>query len=140
MKYSVLEIAKYIITYCEDSNAPISNLKLQQILYFLQAEYYKTQHKPIFDEDICAWKFGPVVPDVYYEFCYYGGSSIIAQYTTTLDEKDKEIINSITDKLKNIPVWKLIQETNASETPWATIFNTYGDRAIIPQHIFKQFF
>ena len=37
--YSAIDIARYIIWYCKSHGYTISNLKLQKILYFVQAEF-----------------------------------------------------------------------------------------------------
>lgn len=37
--YSALTVAGYIIKRCSDTHKPASNLKLQKLLYFVQAEF-----------------------------------------------------------------------------------------------------
>ena len=66
--YSAVDVARYIIWYCKRQGYSISNLKLQKILYFVQAEFLVNTGKPCFSEEIEAWDFGPVVPEVYHEF------------------------------------------------------------------------
>lgn len=39
MTYDALDIAAYIVQYCHETGTIVSNLKLQKILYFLQAEF-----------------------------------------------------------------------------------------------------
>ena len=63
--YSVLDVAKYVIFYSNEKKYDISNLKLQKILYFIQAEFLVSENEPCFYEEIEAWNFGPVVPEVY---------------------------------------------------------------------------
>ena len=60
MSYTALEIAKYIISTCSKKNRPISNLKLQKLLYFAWIYYYTKTGNGLFHDDICAWQFGPV--------------------------------------------------------------------------------
>ena len=62
--YSALNVAKYIIDKCTRENYPISNLQLQKILYYIQREFLQRGPKA-FPEEIEAWQFGPVVPEVY---------------------------------------------------------------------------
>ena len=65
--YAALDIARYIIKYCKDNGYSISNLKLQKLLYFVQAQFLVTYNgRPAFEEKIEAWDFGPVVPEVYH--------------------------------------------------------------------------
>ena len=63
--YRALDVAKYVIERCNKMGYPISNLKLQKILYFIQAEFLVAFDEQCFQEDIEAWNFGPVVPEVY---------------------------------------------------------------------------
>lgn len=58
MIYSALEVAKYVIYREYNSRHIISNLKLQKVLYFIQAEFLVVNNKPCFKEDIVALDFG----------------------------------------------------------------------------------
>ena len=54
--YSVLDVARYVIARSNRAGA-ISNLKLQKVLYFIQAEFLVVQNTPCFAEQIEAWDF-----------------------------------------------------------------------------------
>ena len=43
----------------------MTNLRLQKILYFIQAFSLISTGHPLFKEDILAWQYGPVVKEVY---------------------------------------------------------------------------
>ena len=90
-----LEVAKYVVTKCKKDEYPISNLQLQKILYYIQHDFLKKNNKPLFDDDFEAWKFGPVVPSVYYEYSYLGALKIYEEY----DDYDK-IIQNLGDNIK----------------------------------------
>ena len=72
--YDVLEVSRYIIA----KGCCVSNLKLQSLLYFVQAYFLLDSDgkSGCFSEGIEAWDFGPVVPNVYYTFCTYGATPI----------------------------------------------------------------
>ncbi|MDR1469599.1 MAG: DUF4065 domain-containing protein [Spirochaetaceae bacterium] len=62
------EVAKYII-----KSLPVDNLKLQKLLYYSQGVHLVLHGKsPLFPEDIEAWDYGPVVPDVYRSYKHHG--------------------------------------------------------------------
>lgn len=82
--YKVMDVARYVINRSYDIGRPVSNLKLQKILYFIQSEFLSDNGYPCFYEEIEAWDFGPVVPEVYYEFKRYG-SSIITKIDSYID-------------------------------------------------------
>lgn len=43
--YDVQDVAEYVITYSEEKDYDISNLKLQKILYLIQAYFPDTYQK-----------------------------------------------------------------------------------------------
>lgn len=73
---NVLDVARYTVNYCNEKNYGISNLKLQKVLYFIQAYFLIREKVPCFSEEIEAWAFGPVVPEVYEEFERSGSCNI----------------------------------------------------------------
>ncbi|MGN8398370.1 Panacea domain-containing protein [Helicobacter pylori] len=60
-----LDAAKILINLSLDNQKPITNLKLQKMLYIAQAE----SDSKLIKEDFQAWDYGPVIPDVYRNFC-----------------------------------------------------------------------
>ena len=50
--YNALDVAKYIIFYCNTIGSSISNLKLQKVLYFVQAEFLVTIDVACFKEKL----------------------------------------------------------------------------------------
>lgn len=74
--YHSMYIANYIISYCSDHELEINNLRLQKIMYFLQARFLVEKNVPLFNENLQKWKYGPVVPSVYHEYKSSGASQI----------------------------------------------------------------
>ena len=62
---SAQQIADYLIAFSHSVGDPISNLKLQKLLYYAQAWYLALHNEPLFPESIEAWVHGPAVPPVY---------------------------------------------------------------------------
>lgn len=76
MPYNALDISRYIINFCNDHDIEISNLKLQNLLYFVQAAFLMTGEEPAFFQDIIAWKYGVLIEDVNQEYRRFGSMSI----------------------------------------------------------------
>ena len=60
--------ADYLVHLSQESGDPLTNLKLQKLLYYAQGWYLALFGKPLFDDRIEAWPHGPVVPRVYGRF------------------------------------------------------------------------
>lgn len=71
---SALDIAKYLIGLGQQNNRPITNLRLQKLLYYAWGNYWQNYQQNLFDvekEPIEAWDWGPVVNVVYQEYKKY---------------------------------------------------------------------
>lgn len=133
MLYNALDVAKYIITVCYSLHAPISNLKLQKMLYFVWIDFYKRTDRFLFSENFCAWQLGPVVPEVYYEFSSHAGRPIYRLYNSSLDSRDENVINEIIHKYVNKSPSTLVDMSHKPGSAWDVIFdNGNGNRKIIP--------
>lgn len=140
--YNALDIARYIIKRCNFRNQAISNLKLQKILYFVQAEFLVTKNVPCFKERIEAWNFGPVVPDVYHYYKGYGAGNIPVLRTfanrTLISESDQELINGIVDECAQYSASELVDITHR-QTPWKSAYKAGFNQPISNESI-KDFF
>ncbi len=133
--YSAYDIAKLIIKKYNDENEYISNLMLQKLLFFVQKNSLKNNQKLIFNDEFEAWKFGPVIPNVYYKFCHYGALPIKLKKQEILidDEYVKTIICEEFNRWKGQSPFALVRESHKSGGSWEKVIkNSLGFRKIIP--------
>lgn len=101
-KYNALDISSYIINYSNEIGSPINNLKLQKLLYYSQAAMLVETGNKCFESPIVAWKFGPVVPEVYQRYKEYGRDDIPNQeenQTMKFDEATMKIVYKPAEKI-----------------------------------------
>lgn len=127
MIYKALDIAKYVVDYSFDRKKTVSNLRLQKILYFIQAEFLVSKNIPCFFEDIYAWSLGPVVPEVYREYKIFGSASIPSKGTKDvyyeIMQSDKDLINEMVDQCNEYSTSMLVQFTHEHD-PWIRAFKS----------------
>jgi len=143
MKYTALDIAKYIAKKCTDDFNAISNLQLQKILYFVQGGYYRQTGKFLFDEDFQSWQYGPVIETVYSEYSWYGGSKIYEdeEPKVVIDAESKKIVDEILEEKRRIPAFELVNETHKIGGAWDLTFRDgLGRGAIITKERIKDEF
>lgn len=128
-------ISKYIIDKCTNEGHPVTNFQLQLILYFIQINFMKLLNVAAFDEDIEAWKNGPVIPAIYYEYDYCAGTPIYETYkdaaNTICLTYDKEIIDAVIEGIRDESPWDLVKSVVQQGTPYRQVY--YGKRIIIPK-------
>ena len=142
MAYNALDIARYVIKYSNNRDYGVSNLKLQKILYFIQAYFLIQTNHPCFKEPIEAWDFGPVVPDVYKQYKMYASADIptmesyidfdgndiwkskrIRFNKINIKDEDKILINKVIDKFSEYSATDLVMLTQR-QTPWIDAFSS----------------
>lgn len=140
--YNALSIAEHVIKRCNSKNKAISNLKLQKILYFIQAEFLVTKNAPCFFEIIEAWDFGPVVPEVYHKYKIFGSANIPAPADLmtydVITDNDKKLMNDIIDNCVQYSASTLTEITQ-NQTPWIKAYKNNCDNVITNENI-KKFF
>lgn len=88
------------------------------MLYFAQAYYLSKIGKPLFSDNIEAWEYGPVVPDVYRKFRSNGSNPIICEEDkSSLADEDKETLKKIWGTFGGYSASKLVDIAHA-HTPW----------------------
>lgn len=119
--YNALDIAKHVVQYSHDNQYGISNLKLQKILYFIQAQFLITYDEPCFYDDIIAWDSGPIVEAVYQEYKFFGSGTIPSIYHSIVPDiihpRDATLIDEVIDMCKNYSATDLLRLIH-NQTPW----------------------
>ena len=140
--YNAIEVANYIIEYEHSKDRLISNLKLQKLLYFVQAQFFIEYGEPCFRDKIEAWSFGPVVPDVYHTYKIYGSLDITKpeddMNIDNISDEHKETINSVLQTFSDTPVYEMVDITH-HQTPWVRAKRNPFNNEITSESI-QQFF
>lgn len=120
---SPIDISKIILLLSEPEKGDIiSNLKLQKLLYYVQGFHLAVFGKPLFDESIEAWQYGPVCPAVYHHYKDNGSRAI--DIPEEFDVKElglsDEQIELIIDVYKIYGQYSAVRlmEMTHSEPPW----------------------
>jgi uncharacterized phage-associated protein len=121
MAYKVLEIANKILAYgaARDGGELISNLKLQKLLYYMQGFYLAYFQESLFDEEIEAWQYGPVVPVVYEHYKDNGSAGIppSGQCLALKSLKEEALFNEVFRVYGDYSAIGLMNLTHG-EMPW----------------------
>lgn len=118
--YSVYEIAEFVIKTAHDDNREIDNLQLQKFLYYIQGASLALKDEPLFEDEILAWKHGPVVYSIYNKYKEYSDKAITEKPSSTnaIKEFDQLLISEVYKKYSMYTAWQLVQKTH-EESPWA---------------------
>lgn len=144
-------VANEIIRKCNDRGIAVSNLKLQKLLYFVQAYSLAEFDRPAFCDTIEAWDYGPVTPTVYQLFKFYGPNPIPSNhYFDNIDlternliESDMSIqqsINEILNQLGDANAFDLVRLSHEQGSPWHQVYTPTNSGAVIHTEAIKNFY
>lgn len=119
------DIAKYIINYYNDRDVKINNLKLQMEMYIIENCFKEKFGENLYDENFKAWKMGPVLETVYYEYSHMGAFSI-GRYgydvELELDSYQKEFFHDLLDEMADAHPFQLARIALTEDGAWHKVF------------------
>lgn len=146
---TVNDVANYLLHLRNENldnglNFSLTNLKMQKLLYFCHA-MFAVSHKGdrlIEDTDFQAWRYGPVIPEIYYRFNLYGQNEIppdIEYGFDNLKNNEMEIINKVWETLRDKSAFDLVEISHATGSPWHNSYNEGTNNIINHNDIYKYF-
>ena len=98
MAYSAVSVANSIIKLAKDKGInDLTPMKIQKLMYFAQFFYLKNfEDGALIDDNFVRWRFGPVIPSLYYQLRSYG-SGAFRDYIRILTPKNEAIVYMMSD-------------------------------------------
>ena len=119
--YSVLQIGKYFVEQASSEHKPITNKKLQKLVYYAQAWSMVLNEKKLFNDKIEAWVHGPAVRKLYSAYKKFGFDEIPASGNSSakpqFDIKTEKLLREILSVYGKFDAGYLEMLTH-SEDPW----------------------
>lgn len=143
-KYKAIEIADFYIQLINSiPDNTIDNLKLNKLLYYVQGFSLVKLGYPMFDENIQAWDYGPVIPEIYHVFKCCGKNSI-EEPTTPFDEsrfstEELNLLIDIYNEYGKYTGWALKNMTHEKGSPWAQVYEKNQNKVITKKSIEEYF-
>lgn len=143
MAYKASDIAKVLIKKAECTSCGeefITNMKLQKMLYYQQGFHLAYFGTPLFEEEIEAWMYGPVVPSVYDEYKNNGRNGIQLGFELEFEFENKKEEALFNEVFKVYGVYSALGLMNMthSESPWKS--TKIGEGNVISKDKIKSFF
>lgn len=118
--------AYYVINYFNEKKVEVSHLKLQKLMYFLEAIYMTINDTDeLFDSEFYAWNYGPVSRQLYDRFKKYGSFSIsLLPEEIKLSQKCnyiKEYVDILFNLFGTMSSADLVTLTHVNGSPWFKI-------------------
>ncbi len=145
----------------DPGHPPIDQMKIQKLVFYAHAWHLGLTDKPLYEDDVFAWPWGPVVPSIYHEFKDFGRKPIIGRKATAVsktgpgfldfrittpsieDPAVKEFVKQTWDVHKKFTGIQLSNATHNPGEPWTVIKDQYGNldfKPAIPNDLIASIF
>ncbi|MBI3572480.1 SocA family protein [Candidatus Kaiserbacteria bacterium] len=117
---SAVQVANYFIKRAADENKPITNKKLQKLVYYAQVWSLVLNKEKLFREKMEAWVHGPVVPALYRKFMSFEANPItldMSDATFSFGKKQLEVLDSVWSVYGDYDA-SYLEALTHSELPW----------------------
>lgn len=137
-----LIVAEHLRWLREKQEEPTTPLHLVKLVYISHGWMLGFTGQPLIREAVEAWRYGPVVPEVYHAYKAFGGNPIrlpCQSFGRKLVDDQKELVEVVAGIYREFTAIQLSAMTHTSGSPWDITVKQYGLRnAIIPNPLIQK--
>jgi uncharacterized phage-associated protein len=130
MAYDARSVANEFLRQVRERGGKLTNMQLQKLVYIAHGYSLAILHRPLIKQPIEAWRFGPVVHDLYYSLRQYGAGFVTEPINNLpneqVSETDRELIASVLNAYGKYSGLQLSTMTHRQDTPWHEVFTPAG--------------
>ncbi|RRD41629.1 DUF4065 domain-containing protein [Comamonadaceae bacterium OH3737_COT-264] len=125
--YDVLTVADAILKIAAQQGKTLTPMQLVKLTYIAHGWSLGLRGRDLFRNRIEAWRYGPVIPDLYHATKVYGRSPIPINALGNIDEirvspEDKQFLEEVLAKYGHLSGISLSYITHQAGTPWTQVY------------------
>lgn len=135
--YDARQIANWFVARAAQDGRLLSIMALLKLVYIAHGWHLQMRRSPLFANKIEAWKYGPVIPDVYNAFRQQGVNvrEGVSAPGAQLAASDVHLLEEIYRIYGSLPATRLSDLTHEPGSPWDTATKRWGWFAPIPNEL-----
>ena len=126
MAYDARSVANQLLRIAKDRGVTLTNMQVQKIVYIAHGYSLAILHKPLFKQHVEAWRWGPVIPDLYHSLRRYGAgivdNPIPVINMDSINETDQKLLSTVLDAYGRFTGPQLSTMTHREGTPWHEVY------------------
>ena len=125
--YDVLTVADAILKIAKAKNKPLTPMQVVKLVYIAHGWSLGLRNKELFKNQIQAWQYGPVIPDLYHTTKSYGRnpipfSAIGDPNKVGVTTEDRAFLEGVFEKYGHLSGIDLSYLTHKAGTPWSQVY------------------
>lgn len=145
--YNAITVANAFIKLANNENRPITNMKLQKLVYIAEGYSLAMLDESLITNNIHAFQWGPVIPKLYESVKQYENRAInnfidepFNDEPISLNDKNNSevaIIQGVWAQYGNLTAAQLSTITHKPNTPWSVTWEK-KPYSVIPRNLIKE--
>lgn len=143
--YNCFDISKEFLKLAKDDGNGIDTMKLLKLTYIAHGYYLGFFGKPLIENEVQAWKYGPVIPELYHVIKRFGNgrvdADIIDLYSENkINDTEKDFLKLIWNAYKKNNGLQLSSKTHEKGTPWDQVYEEGVSNKVIDNQIIEKYY
>jgi uncharacterized phage-associated protein len=143
--YNSFDIAKAFVSFAKSENKGVDTMKLLKLTYIAHGYYLGFFGKPLFESQVEAWKYGPVIPELYHVIKRFGTGNVDKELLDLyaehpISEKDLKFLKAVWNFYKNHTGLALSSKTHEKDTPWDKTYTSSRSRKVIENALIETYY
>lgn len=154
--HSVLAVANEFISRGDVAKNPPTQMQLQKLCYLAHGFCLALLGSPLTKEEIQAWNYGPVYPDLYDSLKKYGTSPVLdlihrnnwavmdsvkgEVVQEDLEVRETRLVDKVWETYGSFDGFQLSALTHKEGTPWSKVYRPGRKHLVIPNELIKEYF
>lgn len=131
MTISALQLAAELIRRSDAQHRPpLTNLTIQKLAYFCHGWHLALSGKPLVDEQFEAWRFGPVLPELYHTLKVFSSNPIPSNHPLVTSQPalpdgdwTGQLIDHVLGVYGGLNSTRLVALSHSEDGPWQEVWN-----------------
>ena len=145
LPYDSQDVANQLIGIADQNDESMSILRLLKLAYMSHGWNLAITDEPLVNDFVQAWKYGPVIPSIYYSFRFqppgpYNLKKIRTVKEQIVDKRTNGLMEEVYALYRNLSDSQLLNLTHIRGGPWHLMYNPGERGVIIPNELISNHF
>ena len=143
--YRASTVANEFFRLAKEQGRALTPMQYVKLTYIAHGWSLALRQSPLISEPVEAWKFGPVIPQLYHRLKGYGSGPVTAPIADvlwtqpeTLDDDTRGLLRGVFEKYGALTGIQLSHLTHKPGTPWSAVYDPEGWGEQIPNALIRE--
>jgi uncharacterized phage-associated protein len=135
-------VANRFLELAEADGRNLTPMQVIKLVYIVHGWALGLYNRPLIEEDVEAWQYGPVIPNLYNAVRKFRGGGVQGPLpleggarAEDLDNIENDLVSQVYDLYGHMNGVALSRITHAPNTPWAQIYTPGRFGTVIPRDV-----